>query len=101
MTWAEHGTHRSEVRTNVWLDNLKARNGLEHLGIDAKITLKRTFQKQGGRCALDLIGQDKFQWYALISMAMNVQVPSDIGKFLTNWVIIKFSPTTLLHTVNS
>jgi len=34
-------------------------------------------------------------------MAMNVQVPSDMGKFFTSWAIIKFLLSTLFHTVNS
>ena len=80
MTGAEHVVHMGV-------------KGLEHLDIGAKITLKRTFQKLGGRMWI------RFNyWYAHTSTAMNVQVPSDIGKFLTSWEIIKFSPTTLLHS---
>jgi hypothetical protein len=31
------------------------------------------------------VAQDKNQWWALVNMVMNLQVPLKVGNFLTSW----------------
>jgi hypothetical protein len=64
--------------------------GLQHLGVNEKITLERTSEKGGGKMWIRFNWQDRFQRYAVIGIAMYVQVPSDMEKFFTSWAIIKF-----------
>ena len=63
MIWAQYTVHMGvKWDTNVFLDNLKKRDGLEHLCTDGKITLRRSFRNKVEGYGSDLIGQDTVQW---------------------------------------
>jgi hypothetical protein len=41
------------------------------------------------------LAQDKDQWYALVNMIMNLRVPYNIGKFLSDCIVDGFSRAQL------
>jgi hypothetical protein len=68
-----------------WMDNIK--KGPREVGWD-------------GVDWVDL-AEDRDQWWALVNMVMNLQVPWDAGKFLSNCTIGSFSRRSHLHGVSS
>jgi hypothetical protein len=67
-----------------WVDNIKM--DLREIG-------------WGGVHWIDLT-QDRDQWRTLMNMAMNLQVPSNAGKFLSGCTISGFSRRAKLHEVS-
>jgi hypothetical protein len=45
------------------------------------------------------LAQDRYRWQALVNVVMNLQVPYNVGNFLTNWKLVSFSRRTQLHGV--
>jgi hypothetical protein len=43
------------------------------------------------------VAQDGYQWWALVNMVMNLQVPQNAGKFLSDCTIDDFSRRAQLH----
>jgi hypothetical protein len=103
VTWAGHVTRMGEkrnayrilvgkpeekrppVRTRRrWVDNIK-------------IDLREI--EWDGMDWFDL-AQDRDQWRALVSTAMNLRVPSNSGKFLTSYTTGGFSRRAHLHRVS-
>jgi hypothetical protein len=48
MTWARHVSRSGEVHTGFWWGNVRARNLLEHLGVDERIILKWDLKNRFG-----------------------------------------------------
>jgi hypothetical protein len=44
--------------------------------------------------------QDRDKWWALVDTVMNLQVPQNVGDFLTILELVSFSRRTLLHGVS-
>jgi hypothetical protein len=53
----------------------------------------------GGMDWIDL-AQDRDQWWALVSMVMNLRVPSNVGKFFSSCATGGFSRRPQLHGVS-
>jgi len=47
---------------------------------------------------MKLWGKDR--WQALVNAAMNLQVPQNVGNFLSIWGFVSFSGRTLLQGVS-
>jgi hypothetical protein len=60
------------MHTEFWLESLKGRHHSEGLGIDGRIILKWVLKKQGQREWIHL-AEDRDQWWALMSMVVNLQ----------------------------
>jgi hypothetical protein len=43
------------------------------------------------------LAQDRDQWRVLVNTAMNLQVPKNVGKFLSSCIIGGFSKRAQLH----
>jgi hypothetical protein len=63
--------------------------------------LRLDLQEVGCGC-VDCIGlvQDTDRWLALVNAVMNLQVPYNVGNFVTSCKPVSFSRRTLLHGVN-
>jgi hypothetical protein len=64
-----------EVPTGFWLGNLRKRDHLEDLGVDASIILKCIFKKWNGGMDWIKLAQDRESCRALVNAAMNLRVP--------------------------
>jgi hypothetical protein len=55
-----------------------------------------------GWCGMDWIdlAQDREQWRALVNMVMNLQVPYNVGKFLSSCATGGFSGRAQLHGIS-
>jgi hypothetical protein len=53
----------------------------------------------GGRDWIEL-AQDRDRWRELANMVMNLQVPLNVGNFLTSCKPVSFSRRTLLHGIS-
>jgi hypothetical protein len=51
---------------------------------------------------VDWIGlaQDSLRWWALVNAVMNLQIPKNVGNFLTSCKPVSFSRRTVLHGVS-
>jgi hypothetical protein len=47
------------------------------------------------------LAQDRGGWWALVKAVMNLQVPHNVGYFLTSSELVSFSRRTLLHGVRT
>jgi hypothetical protein len=47
------------------------------------------------------LAQDGDQWRALVNTAVNLQIPKNVGKFLSSFTIGGFSTRPQLHEVSS
>jgi len=56
-----------------WSENLKGRDLPEDLNIDGTITAEWILGDMVGRYGLD--AEDRDQWWAVVNMVMNLQVP--------------------------
>jgi len=45
------------------------------------------------------VAQDRYRWQDLVSVVINLQVPLNMGYFLTSWGPVSFSGKTVLHGV--
>ena len=104
MRWAGYvacmGGGREKVHTEFWCGSLKERYHLEDQGIDGRIILKWSFRKWDGVMDWIDLAQDRDRWQALVSMVMSLQVPQNVGNFLTSREPVSFSRRTLLHGVS-
>jgi hypothetical protein len=88
----KHIVEREEVRIGFWCGNLKERRHLEDPGV---ANIKMDLQEVGwkGMDWIDL-AQDVDRWRAHIYAVMNLQVPNNVGNFLTSSGPISFSGRT-------
>jgi len=45
------------------------------------------------------LAKDGDRWRAVMNAVMNLQVPRNVGNFLTSWGTVSFLRRTLLHSV--
>jgi hypothetical protein len=65
-----------ELCTGFWWGNLRERNHWGDPGIDGRIILKQTFRKWDvGGIGWNELAQDRDRWWALVNVAVNLQVP--------------------------
>jgi hypothetical protein len=46
------------------------------------------------------LDQDRYSWWAVVKVVVNLWVPSSVGNFLTSLGTVSFSKWTLLHGVS-
>ena len=70
-----------------WWGNLRKRDHLEDPGIDGMILRWIFWRWDGGSIKWIDKAQDKDRWQAIVNVVMNLQVPYNVGNFLTeNWL---------------
>jgi hypothetical protein len=76
---------RGQVYTRFWWGNLRERDHLGDPGVDGRIILRWFFSKWDVR-GVDWIelAQDRDGRRAPVNAIMNLQVPQNVGNFLTN-----------------
>jgi hypothetical protein len=72
------------LHTEFWWGNLREREYFEDPGVDGRIILRWIFRKlDRGMGSIDLaLGRDR--WRALVNAVMNIQLPYNVGIFLTS-----------------
>jgi len=75
---------RGEVHVRFWLGKLRERYHFEDPDVDGRIILRWIFRKWdvGGK-EWNKLAQDRDRWQALMNAVMNLQVPCNVGNFLT------------------
>jgi hypothetical protein len=64
-------------------------------------TIKMDLQEVGwGGMDWTDLAQDKDRWQAIVNVVMNLQVPHNVGNFLTSYKPVSFSRRTVLHGVS-
>ena len=68
-----------------FVGDLRERNHLENLVVDWRIILKWMLIKVGwGDMYWIIMVQDRDRWWALVNVITNLQVPLNVGNFLTS-----------------
>jgi hypothetical protein len=57
---------------------------LENLVVYDRVILKLMLQEKNGRCGLDLVAQDREQWWTVVCMVLDHCVAKNIGNFMTD-----------------
>jgi len=60
-----------------------ARDHLEDLRTDERIILKKDLQVGWGSMDWNGLAQDRDRWQSFVNVVMNLQVPKNVGNFLT------------------
>jgi hypothetical protein len=99
----KHVWGRGETCAVFWWGNLRERDHWGDPGIDGRMILRWIFRKLdvGGMDWIEL-AQGRVRWRALMNVVMNLQVPKNVGNFLTSCkFFVNFSRrTTLLHGIS-
>jgi hypothetical protein len=68
--------------------------------VGGRIILMDLREKDWGSMNWIDLAQDRDQWRALVNMVMNLQVPYNVGKFLSSCTTGSFSRRAQLHEVS-